>query len=117
MGVTSEHEWREAAACKGAPLDIFYDHAEGQLRSDWERAASMCQRCEVTDECLQEAIDIVDWWSYRAGMSPIERLRMLDNRYEDRTPEEATRLYRRLLGRLRGSVEAAVPEEAIGVHR
>lgn len=115
--MTNESEWRQSAACRGAPLSMFYDHAEGQLRADYKDAAALCGQCSVTDECMQDAIEAADWWSYRAGMSPIARLKFFDERYKDRPPEEAARLYRRLLGRLRGSVEAAVPEEAVGVHR
>lgn len=112
----ADPKWRQSAACRGAPLGLFYGPLEGPLREDYDDAQALCSQCGVKDECLTDAMEISDWWSYRAGMSPMERLMEWDGRYDDRPPEEAARLYRRLLGRLRGSVAAAVPEASVNAN-
>lgn len=69
-------EWRDAAACRGAPTYLFFPDRRRDRRAEDEvlrEARSFCQRCEVKIYCLLYALeaDIPDGiWG---GMSEFER--------------------------------------------
>jgi hypothetical protein len=44
--------WREQAACKGAPTAIFFPGRGDRL----DEAMSYCDRCSVRPQCLDEAM-------------------------------------------------------------
>jgi hypothetical protein len=56
-GRTVDLRWRDLAACRGAPLRLFFPppgpaHGESSITAE---ALSYCARCPVTEECLAEA--------------------------------------------------------------
>ena len=66
-----EQTWRERAACKGEPIDLFY-----QPRGDsenYEEAAEICQGCPVRKECLLFAIEYNENWGFWGGLSLSKR--------------------------------------------
>ena len=42
--------WRAKAACKGLPLDLFFEPENEAL------AVKVCETCQVRHECLAEAV-------------------------------------------------------------
>jgi WhiB family redox-sensing transcriptional regulator len=52
--------WQEDAACKGQPLDLFFDpegrEPEGQKEARTRRAKGFCDLCPVETECREYAI-------------------------------------------------------------
>lgn len=72
------NEWLLHAACRGSEPEIFMDTEGGTpARTDWSEAAAYCEQCEVAAECLAAAVEDMDYWSYRGGKTPGERLWML----------------------------------------
>lgn len=61
--------WREQAACKGRPVEPFFQNSPPR----WVRA--LCDGCPVAAPCLLDAID-TDAEGYRAGTSTTDRLRV-----------------------------------------
>ena len=53
--------WQEHAACKGKPLEWFFDpegrESEGEKEARHRKAKTVCDRCPVSTECLDYAID------------------------------------------------------------
>lgn len=45
--------WREQAACRGVPLDVFYP-ADTHRRDAWDLAAAWCAICPVRADCATE---------------------------------------------------------------
>ena len=60
LDAVDEYEWMERAECggsgKGVMVDLFV--AENAREGTWERdvARMMCARCQVSEECLREAL-------------------------------------------------------------
>jgi WhiB family redox-sensing transcriptional regulator len=52
--------WQEDAACKGQPLDLFFDpegrEPEGQKEARHKKAKAICAGCPVRTQCLDYAI-------------------------------------------------------------
>ncbi|MEV4560872.1 WhiB family transcriptional regulator [Kitasatospora sp. NPDC049285] len=67
-----DHNWVKDAACAGtAQPDLFHplpDQAE-----ETAAAKSMCRSCVVSQQCLQEALDLNDREGIRAGLTKGER--------------------------------------------
>lgn len=49
--------WKADAACKGYPTDWFFAELAGDPHH-YERAAMLCKRCPVRDECLEYALSL-----------------------------------------------------------
>ncbi len=47
------HEWRQYAACKGMPLNLFFDENKSSTRND---PRELCASCPVSAECLAAAV-------------------------------------------------------------
>lgn len=71
--------WRDEAACKGQPLELF-DPQPGVNPSVAKR---MCRECPVRFDCAADAVNEGDWETVRGGMSSRRR-----------------RMSRRVLGRI-----------------
>lgn len=64
--------WREEAACAGVDPELFYP----DKRSDHERIRSakmICRNCEVSTQCLSEALSIGEPHGIWGGYMPDER--------------------------------------------
>lgn len=51
---TIEEQWREEAACKGQPIDLFFPPSS--LKNDHPlilEAKAICYRCPVSKQCLE----------------------------------------------------------------
>ena len=96
---------------------MFSDTESGNLRRDWSAPAAVCADCTVTDECLADGKQNNDWWMFRAGTTPLDRLKEAEPRYADRTEQDRSRLYARLLVRKRAAETDARAEHAIWVQQ
>ena len=85
--------WRDRAACKGAPIEIFYappsgdkgGNSPGNGSSYYTQARAICSSCEVVRECLEDVARTGDTWGFRGGMSPKELARFAGRRHWART--------------------------------
>jgi Transcription factor WhiB. len=50
--VTARTPWRERAACRGMPTELFFS----DKRRDQLRALAICAVCPVREPCLREAM-------------------------------------------------------------
>jgi len=64
--------WWGSAACRKMPLSLFYDVSPSRER----RALAACERCEVREECLDDALDRGDLFGVRGGMTPTQRKKL-----------------------------------------
>lgn len=69
-------EWRDKAACRGMDTDLFYPTGRGFLPDDAAKEA--CGRCEVRQECLDDALATTPWLDQgiRGGLPEKARVRM-----------------------------------------
>lgn len=52
--------WRDKAACKGVPLNVFYfesDEENRNLKKETEKAKAFCKECPVAEQCLAYALN------------------------------------------------------------
>jgi WhiB family redox-sensing transcriptional regulator len=72
--VFSPQPWRKHATCLGLSPDMFYpEKFSGQSVAN--NAKRICASCPVREECLTDAINTVDYFGVRSGMTPKERKR------------------------------------------
>ncbi len=70
--------WHRHALCAGLDPDLFF-HSLG--RTPWQEARNICQQCPVTDDCLDDALEMEAGvsvryrYGFRGGISPEERAR------------------------------------------
>jgi WhiB family transcriptional regulator, redox-sensing transcriptional regulator len=68
-----DHSWATDAACAGtAHPDRF--HPLPDETDETAAAKSVCAACPVSQQCLDEALDLNDRWGIRGGLSEAERL-------------------------------------------
>lgn len=72
--------WREHAACKGVPIEVFFVGDDNRYRSHggkdiYREARSYCAACPVRRECLDDGISAESWsrHGFFGGMTPRER--------------------------------------------
>lgn len=71
-------EWHTRAACKGVPGWVFSNDREplrdGRPRPEYDeaKAKAYCARCEVRDQCRDEAIAMGERYVIRGGLNPDE---------------------------------------------
>lgn len=81
-GKEKEMNWRNKAACKGVPTDVFFHNRGGnKYRDPYREAKQHCADCPVRLECLQwvmsmETEPTVGRYGYYGGMTPQERLEL-----------------------------------------
>lgn len=65
--------WMQQANCKG--LDPLFDleHPQDRTKNHLQYLTATCLACPVINECLQDAIDMEDWWTFRGGLLPEQR--------------------------------------------
>lgn len=66
-----DEAWEVSAACKGLPDPELMWPFPGT--GDNELAVSVCQRCPVRLECLDQGAQVQDWESIRGGLTGQER--------------------------------------------
>lgn len=71
--VDSPEAWEEKALCSQTDPEIFFPDTGGSTRE----AMKVCNRCEVTVQCLQKALDDRDQHGVRGAKTPTERAKML----------------------------------------
>lgn len=50
-------DWREQAACRDHPLELFFPNSAGdRWGPGYQKARLLCASCPVRDECLQDAL-------------------------------------------------------------
>lgn len=67
----ADGSWTDKAACKGAPVEVFYpadSDVDGQVT-----AKRMCFSCPVRDACLEEAMRLNDRYGVFGGLTRKER--------------------------------------------
>lgn len=73
-------DWMADGLCRETDPEIFFPE-KGQGRADVTRAAKrVCHRCEVTDRCLEYALDTRDPWGIWGGHTTPEREALLSAR-------------------------------------
>lgn len=66
--------WMELANCKG--LDPLFDMEDPQDRTKrhLEYLTATCLACPVRQECLDDAVKMDDYWTFRGGLTPEQRI-------------------------------------------
>lgn len=82
--------WRQAAACRGLPLSIFYEDAWSDLtqtprEGGLAQARAICASCPVQVQCLAGALARREAEGVWAGTTPTERKRMVRKRLDAAT--------------------------------
>lgn len=70
--------WWESAACKG--LSEFFDMDSGEAcipRDEIAMMKNICKSCPALQECLDDTLAYSDEFTFRAGMTPSERKRLM----------------------------------------
>lgn len=62
-GVGEVSGWRKAAACRGVPVDVFFDRYPAVR----DVALLICSDCPVREECLEEAKRTHEHYGVRGG--------------------------------------------------
>lgn len=71
--IDSSADWRDRARCAEADPEAFYpDKGESSLA-----AKRICARCDVRDDCLQEALERGERFGIWGGTSPRQRRTLL----------------------------------------
>lgn len=67
--------WYHDALCQEIGIEVFFP---GNGEHDVNRnARGTCKRCEVQDECLEDALKTHDFYGIRAGLDGEERAAIL----------------------------------------
>jgi hypothetical protein len=61
-------DWQEKAACRGVPNEIFFPDNPGGQESVYNQALSFCEKCNVSQQCLDYAMDFEKGKRDRFGM-------------------------------------------------
>ena len=66
-------DWTKDANCKG--LDPLFDLELPRDRTNdhIEYLTATCFACKVRTECLNDAVKMEDWWTFRGGLLPEQR--------------------------------------------
>ena len=72
--VTFPGEW--LGACVGEDADTFFAPEETVEKFPYAKAAIICGRCEVREECLLYALEAPEKFGYWGGATPEERRKM-----------------------------------------
>jgi WhiB family redox-sensing transcriptional regulator len=71
-------DWQNRAACKGVPHEVFFPENPGGQESVYIQARNFCDKCSVTEECLQFALEFEqgkrDRFGMFGGLSPRQRV-------------------------------------------
>ena len=68
--------WRERAACKGQPVDLFFPQKGGGGVKAVRKAKVFCDVCPVAAPCLEYGVLISDRQGIYGGTTPLQRRAM-----------------------------------------
>jgi len=68
--------WLEDAACRGRTAWFYPEPRPGPNGTDYSAALTLCARCPVSDECLDDALATGDIHGVRGGYTPDELARV-----------------------------------------
>ncbi|MGW4692356.1 WhiB family transcriptional regulator [Kitasatospora sp. YST-16] len=72
-GRRRDHSWTTDAACVGTVNPDQFHPLPGETE-ETAAAKATCAACPVSQQCLEEALDLNDRWGIRGGLSEAERL-------------------------------------------
>ena len=78
--VVTAAPWTEQAACRGAPVDLWFTTGRGRPMT--REAVAVCESCPVQSECLVDALDVEahlprsKWHGIRGGLTVRQRIRL-----------------------------------------
>jgi WhiB family redox-sensing transcriptional regulator len=82
--MSSDHEWRERAACLPYPSVLFFglddNEAPADRRAREEQAKAICATCVVKQECLEYALTMREPYGIWGGLTEVERKARLRGR-------------------------------------
>ena len=67
-------DWHEHQACIDSDIAVFFPPAGFEALSE---ARSLCRRCPVRQQCLNEALKLNDTFGFRGGKTGEERRKIL----------------------------------------
>lgn len=73
-----DRSWTQFAACAG--LEEFFDMDAGEAclpREEIKMMRAICKGCPALEECLADTLHYSDEYTFRAGMTPSERKRLM----------------------------------------
>ena len=76
-----DHDWRLAAACRGADVEAFYS----ELEDDVQAALRICASCPVREACLDHAMSRGEAFGVWGGVTETARRRVLRRQRRQRT--------------------------------
>lgn len=63
----TDNDWADRAACRGMDIEWFVPKVGKPID---DRARACCARCEVSQECLDEVLTVIEDCTYRAFTTP-----------------------------------------------
>lgn len=73
MTTTTNHAWREQAACRDLPTDVFFPEADDCSSNNYVLARRVCELCPVREDCLHYALANSIIHGMFGGLSPLQR--------------------------------------------
>jgi WhiB family redox-sensing transcriptional regulator len=66
--------WRDAAACRGEDVDLFFPiGCSAEFAPEIEKAKAVCRACPVVEDCLRHAITSPEKYGIWGGFTEQER--------------------------------------------
>ena len=65
--------WREQAACKGQPIELFFPERGGEGVTNTRKAREFCRICPVVEECLEYGLQFNDRHGVYGNTTPMQR--------------------------------------------
>ena len=84
--MASNQEWQDRAACREAPVQVFFPPAEQEV----DEAKAVCALCEVRQPCLEYAIAAGERFGVWGGLTPQERRSLVAKRRSRARAEAAS---------------------------
>jgi len=69
-------DWREAAACQGEDVNLFFPEPGPTAKRDAKKAKAICAGCPVQAECLENALTYPERWGIWGRLSERQRYNM-----------------------------------------
>ena len=68
--------WRHRAACNGYPTEWWFPDTCGAASMTTKAAVALCRRCPVAVQCLQQAVDVPEYYGIWGGVGERQRRTM-----------------------------------------
>lgn len=66
-------DWRKEAECLNEDPSIFFPDVDSEEAPDYSEARKICNRCSVSSECLEAAMEEEEIYGMWGGKTPAER--------------------------------------------